>query len=469
MGDTEQREAANVRLAAREVEIARQVDVLVVGAGPSGVAASVGAAQTGVKVLLLEQSALIGGVSSCGLYLRMSGMGGEGVQYRIVGGVAYDFVRRVLDQGGGVLRRGHLTYDYEAGKRAWDELVKDAGVDVLFHTIAFEPVKEGDRVVGVLGVNKAGLRAYMARVVVDASGDGDVAARSRVPFQIGRPTDGLAQPVTMMMRFGGVDIHAFSAYYAQDPRLRRTMAQAASKGDFELFQDRICSVIHWAGRSGVLSLNVTNQRGVNGTDPAELSAAVTEGRRQVWVLYHFLKKYVPGFEHAWVMDTAPTIGVRETRRILGEYVLTKEDVLTGREFPDNVALGSYPIDIHRPDGLWVDLTPINAPCYGIPFRCLVPRQVEGLLVAGRNISATHEAIASARVMFTCMAVGHAAGVAAALASRRDIPPRRVDLAELRRELLRQGAILTNEQARILNAPSTLETCIDAAEGAFRTE
>lgn len=457
-----------ITLPAREIPVTQTVDVLVIGGGPAGVAAAVGAARAGARVLLLEQAGFLGGVTTTNLYLRQSTLRGEGVRYRIIGGVAYELCQRVIAAGGGNLRLGHLTFDYEIAKRIWDELVRDAGVDVLFHTSAFDVIKEDETVRGVIALNKSGLHAVLAAVVVDASGDGDVAAKAGAPFEQGRRPDGLTQPVTMMMRFGGVDMEAFNAFLSRDPRLRETMARAAANGDFELYQDRLCSVIHWSGRNDVLNLNVTNQTHVDGSDAVQLSRATVEGRRQVWLLYDFLKKYVDGFESAWLIDTAARIGVRETRRFIGEYVLTEQDVMEGCEFPDGVALGSYPVDIHNPDGLWVKFVHIKAPCYGIPYRCLVPLRVEHLLVAGRIISTTHEALASTRVMFTCMAVGHAAGIAAALAQQLGASPRQVNVTEVQAELVRQGAIISGVQARELNAPATLAPEADVAEYIFHS-
>jgi len=458
----------NVTLASRDVPVIRHADVLVVGGGPAGVAAAAAAARAGAKVLVLEQAGFLGGVTTSNLYLRMSTLRGEGVDYRIIGGVAFELCQRVMALGGGNLRFGHLTYDFEIAKRAWDELVQDAGVDVLFHTTAFDALREDNALRGVFVLNKSGLQAITADVIIDASGDGDVAARSGAPFTLGRAGDGLTQPVTMMMRFGGVDMEAFNNFLLEDSRLRKTLAQAAARGEFELYQDRLCSIITWLGRPGIVNLNVTNQTHVNATDAAALSTAETEGRRQVWLLFNVLKKYVPGWENAWLIDTAASIGIRETRRFIGEYVLTEEDLMEGREFPDSVALGSYPVDIHNPDGVWVRFVHIKAPCYAIPYRCLVPLQVENLLVAGRIISATHEALASTRVMFTCMAIGQAAGVAAALASRGRVSPRSLDVRDVQAELLQQDAILSGAQAGELNAPATIAGEADVAEYRFHS-
>jgi hypothetical protein len=462
MLDTVGEERQIVTFPAQEVPVARRVDVLVIGGGPAGVAAAVGAARTGAKVLILEQAGFLGGVTTNNLYLRLSTLQGNGVRYRIIGGVAYEFTRRVISARGGNLRLGHLSLDYETAKRVWGQFVLDAGVDVLLDTTAFDVIKEGDRLSGAFALNKSGLQAFLAGVILDCSGDGDVAAKAGAPFEIGRPADGLMQPVTMMMRFGGVDMTAFHIFLKRDPHLRKTLAEGAASGEFDLRLAGAC-INHWSGRPDVLNLNVTNQTHVNGTSGAQLSAAEIEGRRQVWLLHDFLMKRVPGFENAWLIDTAPHVGVRETRRFLGEYVLTEEDLMEGRQFPDTVALGSYPVDIHSPDGTESKFAHIKAPCYGIPYRCSVPLKVENLLVAGRNISATHEALGSTRVMFTCMAIGHAVGVAAALASQSHTLPRRLDVKALQGELLAQDAIISRAQARELNAPATLATESEVAE------
>jgi hypothetical protein len=452
----------------RTVPIARHADVLVVGGGPAGVAAAASAARAGAQVLLLEQSGMLGGVTTSNLYLRMSTLQGRSVDYAIVGGVAQEWVDRVLAAKGGTLREGSITFDLEIAKRAWDQLALDAGVEVLFNTTAFDATLHENGIRSVVALNKSGLQAFSADVVVDCSGDGDVAARAGAPFEIGRASDGLTQPVTTMMRFGGVDMAAFDTFVARDTRLRETMARAAANGDFELYQDHLCSILYWRGRPDVVSFNVTHITHVDATDAVQLSAAEMEGRRQVWILHDFLKQYVDGFESAWLIDTAPHVGVRETRRFVGEYVLTGEDVMHGHEPPDTIALGSYGIDIHNPHGVGVTFIHIQAAAYGIPYRCLVPLQVENLLVAGRILSATHEALASARVMLTCMATGQAAGVAAAMASQRSVLPRHIDVARLQEALLEQGAILRSAQARELDRPATIATEADLADWLFHT-
>jgi hypothetical protein len=459
-------DADTITLPERQIPITREVDVIVIGGGPAGATAALAAARAGAEVLILEQGGFLGGVATRSLYLLQSTLKGEGVDHRIIGGIPFEFTQRVVATEGGNLRFGHLTTDLEALKRTWDRLVSEAGIDVLFHTAALDAVKDGDRLCGVVAWNKSGLQAFSADVFIDASGDGDISAAAGAPFEKGRASDGLTQPVTMMMRFGGVDMTAFNRVLARDPRLSKTIAQATNDGNWDPTKNGQLQVIHWAGREGVVSFNVVELTEVDGTNAVQLSASETEGRRQVWLLYEFLKKYVDGFDQAWLIDTGSRIGVRETRRIIGEYVLTEEDVVEGREFPDTVALGSYPVDIHSPIGEETKFVHIGAPCYGIPYRCLVPLKVEDLLVAGRIISTTHEALGSTRVMFACMATGQAAGVAAAMASQRGVSPRKLDVGDLQAELVKRGAILSQQQARAMNSPATTAKYTEVVEYIF---
>jgi hypothetical protein len=280
---------------------------------------------------------------------------------------------------------------------------------------------------------------------VDCSGDGDVAAHAGAPFEIGRAEDGLTQPMTLFFRVAGVDDERVKDYVRDHPEDYRPYAglvqQARERGEFPIPRRGIG--LYRTLESGVWRINTTRILRRLGTSASDLTQAEIEGRQQVQALLRFFRGWLPGFERSELLDTATQVGVRETRRIAGEYTLTLDDLVTGRHFDDVIAMAGYPVDIHSPtdDGGGASAEWHTANIYEIPYRSLVPRSIDGLLVAGRCISATHEALGAVRVMPPAFAMGQAAGTAAALAVERGIPPRRVSVPELQGLLVRQGAYL----------------------------
>ncbi|MCL4426144.1 MAG: FAD-dependent oxidoreductase, partial [Firmicutes bacterium] len=294
-----------------------------------------------------------------------------------------------------------------------------------------------------------------AGVFVDATGDADIAALAGVPCEKGRAEDGAMQPVSLIFRMANVDLAQVEAYMGSHPeefhhrthfdQLGRIPLVSVSgffsiwrgavgRGEIDIPRERI--LFFRGARLDVVTVNTTRILGIDGTSTSDLTRAEIEGRRQAWTVSRFLQKNIPGFEKAFLMDTGVQIGVRETRRIMGEYILTQEDILEGRTFPDDVARGAYSIDIH--DVKSSSFVQLEAPEYGIPYRCLVPKKVENLLVAGRSISTTREAQASIRVTPTCMATGQAAGTAAAVSAMEGIKPREVSGERLHEMLQNQG-------------------------------
>jgi hypothetical protein len=443
-----------------DVPVIADTDVLVVGGGSSGVAAATAAARNGAATILVERYGFLGGTSTAGMVGPfMTSYSADGRE-RIVGGLFQEVVDRMVALGGAVDPAGipagsphaafidyghaHVTpFHPEALKLAVLDMVAGAGARIMFHT-AFVDVLAG----GIVVLNKAGLGIVRARVLVDASADGDVAARAGAPFAVGR-ADGKMMPATMFFRIGGVDDAALSAWMAEHRRLHPgerlfecLVQEAKAEGRWHLPREYIN--LYREPAAGEYRVNTTRLHGVDGTNPDDLSRAEIEGRRQALFVFEFLRQRCPGCGHARLLETAAQIGIRETRHILGEYVLTGEDVLTGARFPDAVARCAYPIDIHDPTGSRGILRgPQEAgrAYYEIPYRCLVPRAVENLLVAGRPISATHEGAASARVIPPCYATGQAAGTAAALCAREGILPRALDGPRLRALLRKQGAIV----------------------------
>ncbi|MBE1489684.1 FAD-dependent oxidoreductase [Plantactinospora soyae] len=415
-------------------------DVAVVGGGSAGCAAAVAAARAGARTLLIEAAGFLGGTGAAvldtfyGFYAP--GAAGE----RVVGGVGWEVARRLLDSGDAFERPNTygagtgVTYEPEALKLVWDDLTEAAGVAVLLHATLTGVVGEGRRVTGLVVATKAGNRLVRASAVVDASGDAEVAWRTGAAVE--RPSaEQRVQPLTATFRLGGVDTSALST-----KELHRRMAEAADSGRYRL--PRREGSVHRTVLPGVVHTNLTRVSGVDPTDPWQLARAESQGRAQVAEYVRFLVNEVPGYEAAYLLSTSVRIGVRETRRLVGRYVLTRDDVLAARDFPDAVARCGAPVEDH--DGgestIWayVGGRP-SGQTYGVPFRCLLPVELDNLAVAGRCLSATHDAHASVRSMAQCMALGQAAGTAAAIAADGTVAGLAVE--RLRDRLQAVGAIV----------------------------
>ena len=329
-----------------------------------------------------------------------------------------------------------VTYDQETLKVVWEGLAEDAGVDVLLHTWATGVRVDDGRVSGVRSWNKGGEGSIAAAVVVDASGDADVSAMAGADYE-NAAAQGRVQSLSTLFRLANVDVARAAQTKKQE--MWGLMRAAAASGEYRL--PRLEGSWHRTPFDGVVMVHMTRIPNVDATDPVALTHAEIEGRRQVREYHRFLRDRVPGFERSVVVGTSPSIGVRESRRVIGDYQLTRDDVLAARRFDDEIALCGAPIEDHGPGGEtdW-QYVPGGA-VYGIPYRTLLPRGVEGLLVAGRCFSATHDAHASARSMATCMAMGQAAGTAAALAVAAGCLPRRLSADDLRARLTAGGAIL----------------------------
>jgi hypothetical protein len=445
---------------AKAVPLTREADVIVIGGGPSGIAAAVASARNGARTLLVERYGFLGGMATAGLVGPfMTCYDIEGRE-PIIKGIFKELVDRLVAMGAAVDPAGvkgfsafggyhsygheHVTpFDAEALKYASQEMVLAAGAELKLHTFFVDCVVQADKIVSLITATKSGLEALRAQIVIDATGDADVAARAGTPFEKGRSQDGRMQPVSLFFRVGNVDDNAVQAYmdaHPEDECFADLVARARASGDYDLPKDRV--TMFRTPRQGEWWANASRVHGVDSTDGEQLTAAEIEGHRQVTVLLEFLRQYVPGFEQCCLLDTATQIGVRESRRIIGDYTLTAEDVFRARRFDDAIARVSFPIDIHdvKSGGGFFE-GPRDGPYYTIPYRCLVPTGIENLLVAGRPISATHEAHGSLRVMPPCFATGQAAGTAAALAVETNVSPRTVDMGLLRDSLVQQGALV----------------------------
>lgn len=417
-------------------------DVVVVGAGSAGSSAAISAARAGARTLLVDRLAFMGGTSTAVLDTFYAFYTPGDHPRRVVGGLGWEVAQRLVADGVAFERPNTygagtgVTYDQEALKRLWERLGEDAGLDLLLHTWATGVQLDGTRVCAVRLWNKGGERWVEAGAFVDASGDADVSAMAGASYDDARST-GKVQSLSTLFRLANVDLARASA--VPKPELWSLMREASASGRYRL--PRLEGSWHRTPNEGVVMVHMTRIPNVDATDPEELTRAEVEGRRQAAEYIRFLRDRVPGFERAVPVGTSPAIGVRESRRVHGDHRLTRDEVLAATRFDDEIALCGAPIEDHG-TGAGTDWHYVaDGGVYGIPYRCLLPAGIDGLLVPGRCFSATHDAHASARSMATCMAMGQAAGTAAAMAAAAGGAPRDVDSTRLRERLLANGALL----------------------------
>lgn len=415
------------------VPTVHEAEVIVIGGGPAGICAAVAAAEEGADTLLVERYGFLGGMATAGLVNPfMSYWAGK----EQVNAGAFQRMIDWFEKLGGWSHRPQSTtaFDPEIAKLALDLMVQEAGVRVLLHSFLLDAERSAGQVVRAIAAGKSGLQGLRAQVFVDASGDADLAARAGAEFELGRPEDGFCQPMTMNFRMAGVD---------EERMLDRqgiTDLYLAAKERGDIVNPRENCLWFFTTRPGEVHFNTTRVVKLDATKTEDLTAAELDARRQVREMVRFLTTEVPGFEQAYLSAVPAQIGIRESRRVLGDYVLTVDDVLTARKFEDGIARGSYPVDIHNPAGtgtIMQALPPGEA--YDIPYRCLCPRGFDNLLIAGRPISSDHAAHSSHRVMPIAACNGEAAGVAAGMCIRERSDIRGVDVSALRARLQARGA------------------------------
>lgn len=427
--------------------IERSVDVLVVGGGPAGVAAGFAAARMGAETLIVEQFNCLGGVSTAGGHGHICQYSAYNTQTRVVGGIPFEIARRVAAAGYGVHDNSFCDFEIEGMKRVLEAMAEECGCGLLYHTFFCETLVENGAVGGGIVQNKSGRETVRARRVIDCTGDGDVAARAGCAFEIGDPASGRCQPMTLMFTIGGVDWERVRTFFGNDWRLKDVWRKAQEAGDMRPFQSQVMGWWWTPTRPDQVGVNFTHITAVDATSADDLTRATIEGRKQAYETIDVYRKYVPGMERCYMVSTPHTVGIRESRRIRGEYTLTREDVVASRTFADAIGYGSFFIDIHAVGGPGMDTKTWRPPAgfrYQIPYRILVPRGIDHLLVAGRCASCDHEALGSLRVMPQCGVMGQAAGVAAVLSLREGLAPRDLDAKTLQAELRQQDCILDQD-------------------------
>ena len=442
-------------------------DVLVIGGGNAGCAAALAAARHGARTLLLERYGFLGGTATAAMVGPW--MTFHSGHDRIVGGIAQEIVERLIAKGGSP---GHIPdasdyvatitpFDPELHKALLFEMMAESGVELLLHAYFLEALRDGSGAVrGARVATVGGPLEFEAAITIDTSADAYVAASAGVALQQG-DVRGRVQPASLMFRLSHVDLAQTAAYVREHPeQMRSSLAPeqrdahaltavaglydlwnaARERGDVSVPRELVSFFI--SPYPDEVTVNMTRVTEIDPLDPFDLTRAEIESRAQAMELLAFFRRDVPGFANARIAATAAQIGIRESRRIVGVYTLTADDVLSARSFDDAVARSAYPIDIHNPSGAGTTTHRLPAGAsYEIPYRCLVPEKVDRLLVAGRCISTTHEAHASTRLTPTVMTLGQAAGTAAALCVEQRIQPRDIDAGELRAALVRDGVDL----------------------------
>ena len=435
---------------ARQTPVFGEYEVVVLGGGPAGIAAALAAGRCGRSTILIERYGFLGGAGTaaglstfCGLHANL-----HGEHKLVIHGVLDDLLDRLERMNG--LREPHMSvqnriqaqaYDISAYKIATDELLAECGVKVLFHAYAAACVmKSEDAIEALLVETKSGRLAIKGQIFIDGSGDGDLAAWSGAPYEVGNGKGNMLYPSTMF-RINGVDPVKAGEAWTLIPKL---MEEAELAGRRFPRKKPIVrpqkNPIEW--RANLTQIKNPDGTAVSGIDAEQFSYGEIEGRRQCWDVFEFIKSVTPGFENAYIVEIAPQIGIRETRRIVGDYVLTEADILGCADFDDAIGVNGWPVEAHVAGDVVFKFAAMGSRGFNqIPYRIILPQHVENLFVVGRCASMTHDGQSSARVSGPCYVMGQAAGTAAHLAIAAGTTPRRVDVRALQRRLETDGAFL----------------------------
>ena len=414
--------------AARELQVAGEYDVIVAGSGPAGVSAAIKAGRMGMKTLIVEWANSIGGISTSGMMSHFTGSVASPLYTEILTRMAN---MNEVDTG-----KIKAYINPENLKAIYLDMLRDAGVDILLYTFVCGVEMDGNRVCGIITESKSGRRVFRAKAFIDGTGDGDVAAFAGVEYYKGRESDGKMQPCTLMFKVAGVDMSravllgSFESTYQTEKGELQALAKANipyPAGHFLVYESPI---------PGIVTCNMTNCTDIDGTLAEDLTKAEIVCRGQMPAILKYLREFVPGFENCYIISAASLMGIRETRHFKGVYTLNENDILEARRFDDWVVEGAhFNFDVHNLTGAGLDKTGVQHKWtqpkgYTIPYGCLLPEKIDGLLLSGRNISGTHIAHSNYRVMPICVGIGAAGGAAAAIAIRKGIELREVDPHEI---------------------------------------
>lgn len=420
--------------ASKNIPVSYDADVLVCGSGPAGIAAALASARSGADTVIIESMGDIGGISTTGLMSHWTG--------RAYSPIYLEILRRSAERNEGEFKDNIVNMiDPEKLKTLYLDMLEEAGAKILLYTFASDAVVENNKVCGVIVENKSGRSLIRAKVVIDATGDGDIAYKAGADYIKGRESDGRMQPCTVMFKVGGVDYSR-----AVFPGSFETLVPT-EKGELQSLGKEIIG--HPAGHvllykstlPGVVTCNMTNCIDIDGTKAEDMTRATIICRRQIEKIVSFLREYAPGYENCYCISSASLIGIRETRHFKGVYTLTEDDILEARQFEDWIVRDAhFNFDIHNIEGAGLDRNGVQhkftqTKGYTVPYRCLIPEKIDGLILAGRCISGTHKAHSNYRVMPICVGMGEGAGYAASISVKKNILPREVNVKEIQQYII----------------------------------
>ena len=410
-----------------------EADVLVCGGGPAGIGAAIMAARVGADVMIIEAQGCLGGMATAGMMSDWGGRSSSKILPEILD-LTYEKAQNIGWTEKSGCRKTAIYHDVQ--KIVLDEIIRKEKIRVLYNTLVCKAVVEDSAIVGVIVENKSGRGFIAAKRVIDSTGDGDVAASAGVPYFKGRETDGRMQPASIMFNVGGVDFEraAFPRSFETKVPTEKGELQALAKELLPFPAGHV--LLYRQPLPGTVCCNMTNAIEIDGTDAESVTRGIFTCRSQIVPIIKFLQEYVPGYENCWLMGSASILGIRESRHFEGVETLTKEDILDARYYENWVVRrGWFTFDVHNMTGASIDKTGVQREFkqkseYTIPYGCLLPKNIDGLLLSGRNISGSHLAHSNYRIMSVCIAIGEAAGAAAALSIKENVKPKDLDVKKI---------------------------------------